>query len=872
MKKVLITLVLACFILSSATFVAAQRFPGLRKLPKAEKVGVKYNKIQAFSDGRGGVWLEWETGSESNNLGFSVYRVGGDTGKKIDERFTPGAYLKTGEAASAGGKYTFFDEGGDLSSAYYIESLSASGKTHASSIVAPGYVEDLSQLTGISAGALKYSAKTASPTFIKDENVLPSDLRFETQTTTAQSDPAQQFAVASQPGVKFGIKKEGIYRVARAQLSANGFDVSAAPELWQLYAGGVEQAINVGGAGDYVEFYGRGIDTLEANVQTYFLTVGTTAGKRIRKAPRRAAFGRTIGSNYAQSVLKKDRLIYINSVLNGEQENFFGAIVNATDRAVNINLTGIDFKSAKTRVDVGVQGLTLVAHKTLITINNTEIGTVSGNLRDLAKGTFEIPTSLLIEGANVVKFKAVNGTSDVSLIESVKFTYNRKFQAQQNSLSFYTNNQRAVNLENFTSPNVRVFDVTNPENPIHFANLTAKAANGGFSVFLPAGRGRVMFAVEDSAILVPDSISQNYPSDWSKAIHNANLIVITHKNWTEQSNEWAKYRRAQGLSVVVVDVEDVYDEFNFGINGSSAINNFLRHASATWNTKPTYVLLIGDATYDPKNNAGGGANNFIPTKLVDTVYTETGSDDALADFNDDGLAEMAIGRLPVRDAQTVTKLLGKVTAFEQTASTGLSRGVIFASDEPNGYDFEALSQRVRNQLPQTVNAVMISRTQADARTKLLSEINNGRFLVNYSGHGTATAWVNDGFLGKNDFTGNQTASPAKSPTITNTNLSIFTMLTCLNGYFISVDQTAASDGLAESMLKESNGAVASWASSGLTTPDVQEIMATRFYGQLGAGNFARLGDLIKDAKTSIDGGRDVRLSWVLLGDPTLKVK
>jgi hypothetical protein len=120
---------------------------------------------------------------------------------------------------------------------------------------------------------------------------------------------------------------------------------------------------------------------------------------------------------------------------------------------------------------------------------------------------------------------------------------------------------------------------------------------------------------------------------------------------------------------VNVNIEDIYDEFNFGIPGSASIKNFLQFASENWNTKPKYVLLIGDATYDPKNNAGGGVNNFIPTKLVDTVYTETGSDEALADFNNDGLSEMAIGRLPVRNAQSVTKLLNKVIDFEKQSET-----------------------------------------------------------------------------------------------------------------------------------------------------------------------------------------------------------
>jgi hypothetical protein len=50
------------------------------------------------------------------------------------------------------------------------------------------------------------------------------------------------------------------------------------------------------------------------------------------------------------------------------------------------------------------------------------------------------------------------------------------------------------------------------------------------------------------------------------------------------------------------------------------------------------------------------------------------------------------------------------------------------------------------------------------------------------------------------------------------------------------------------------------------------IMANRFYSQLAAGNTPRIGDLIMDAKSVIPGGTDVRYSWVLIGDPVLKVR
>lgn len=856
MKQVLIRVLFLFLFLASTVLVPAQRAKDVKNLRET----IKFNKVQAFSDNRG-VWLEWQMDLETNNLGFQIYKISGGARQAINPHLISGAYLETGEAKSAGRNYSFFDAEGNLNSVYYIESLDINGRKNTSSSVSVKAVRDLSKISGVSSESFKMGARTSNPTILKEDNVLPSDLQSEVTQGTLPPDSARQLWIAAQPGVKISVRREGLFRVTRAELQAAGFDVNAPVALWQLYLNGNEQAINVGANGDYIEFYGRGIDTLESASQIYYLLVGTTNGKRIGTTVRLPIAGRVLSGNYAQSFTKKDRFIYSSSILNGDAENFFGTVVNNSGATVSFDLSGIDTSSASTAIDIGIQGLTETAHQTRATLNGHEIGTVSGNQHELSRQHFEVPTSFLIEGANNLVLTALQGSGDNSLFESIKIGFARKYLAQQNRLSFYTPNYRAAYLENFTSANVRVFDITYADNPILITGLPIEQTGGTYRVYMPANRGRVMFALEDTAVFDVDSVVPNSPSMLSNANHDADLLIITYKDWAAQANDWAAYRRAQGMSVEVVRVDDIYDEFNFGVLSSLSIKNFLQFAAANWHTKPGYVLLIGDATYDPKNYLGAGFNDFIPTRLVDTDYTETGSDDALADFDDDGLTELAIGRLPVKNGQTVTQLLNKVTAFEQNISQNLSRGVIFASDLPNGYDFEGLSNRLRQQLPQTVNSVMINRGAAGSRTQLLTEINNGRFLVNYSGHGTTAAWVDSSFL----------SSPDVSQ-MTNTNLSIFTMLTCLNGYFISPNPTSAGDGFAEVLLKGQNGAVASWASSGLTTPDIQEIMATRFYGQVGAGNFARLGDLIKDAKTSINGGRSVRLSWVLLGDPTLKVK
>ena len=281
--------------------------------------------------------------------------------------------------------------------------------------------------------------------------------------------------------------------------------------------------------------------------------------------------------------------------------------------------------------------------------------------------------------------------------------------------------------------------------------------------------------------------------------------------------------------------------------------------NSNWRTKPDYILLLGDATYDPRNFTGNGDFNFVPVKLVDTTYTETVSDDAITDFNNDGLAEIPIGRLPVRSGAEVTHILGKVSAFEQTIGQAFNRDALCASDQPDGFDFAGLCSRILDELPASINKIYVNRLDPDAHTVLLNHLNNGKFLVNYSGHGHTSIWGSGSFFSSTD-----------ALNLTNgNNLSVFTMLTCLNGYFIEPNTPA----LSENLLKAPNGgAVATWASSGLSTPQYQEIMSRRFYNQVGVGNITRLGDLINDAKSTISAGRDVRLSWVLLGDPTLKMR
>ena len=822
---------------------------------------INYAEAAAYTDGRG-VWIQWKTDSETKNLGFDVYRLSSGKKIRVNPAFITGADLQAAESKITAGNYSFYDAAGDANSAYLVESYHADGQRISSAPIQTQTIPDLQTVAGSSAEQFINQARDAKPVISASDSYLPKDLAQEVAALTSAPDPVRQKFVAAQPGARIVVKTEGFYRVSRTELQNAGFDVTAAPARWQLYTNGVEQAIDVAANGDYVEFYGKAANTLYSDTQTYYLFVGDSNGKRINSQIRRRVSGSVVSNSYSQYFLRKDHQTYLSDLLNGDAENIFGGtVLNATGATLTVGLSGVDTTASTASMTVSLLGLTYVEHQVKILLNDTEIGIVYGSNRTTMSGTFTFPAALLQEGTNNVRMLTLNstpgGTADVALTDSIRVSYNRLYQATQNRLAFYVPNYKNSYAENFTSADIRVYDTTNADAPILLTGLTVEPSNGGYRVNLPSNRGRVLYAVENSGYLPAAAVTYNTPSTLSNTGHNADLVIISHKNFLPQAQNWMTYRNGQGFSGEVVNIEDVFDEFNYGNTCADCIRDFLNYAKTNWQTPPRYVLLIGDATFDPKNYFGANAN-FVPTRLVDTVYSEVGSDETMADFNDDGLAEIAIGRLPVRDGATVTLLLNKVMTFEQNVSQHPARGAFFASDLPDGYDFEGSTQRLAAQLPSSFPKTFVNRAEADAGTLVYNQVNSGKFLVNYTGHGNVGVWATTGFFGNS-----QAAQLSNGG-----NLSLFTMLTCLNGYFIQNP-----DSLAEILLKNPNGgAVATWASTGLTTPDIQEIMGTRFYNQVGAGQIPRLGDLIKDAKTTISQGRDVRLSWALLGDPMTIVR
>jgi hypothetical protein len=377
------------------------------------------------------------------------------------------------------------------------------------------------------------------------------------------------------------------------------------------------------------------------------------------------------------------------------------------------------------------------------------------------------------------------------------------------------------------------------------------------TIKVPRAGERMLFVFSEEKIKEPSAIAANLASSWHElGQEGAEVVIIAHRDLLESVRFLKELREQQGWSVVLVDVEDLYDEFNFGAKSPWALKDFLALAYGYWNPQPRYLILVGDASYDPRNYLGFGDFDLVPTKFVDTEYLKTASDDWFVDFNDNGLPEMAVGRLPVENAEEASAVVSKIISYDAIA--GLMNEALLVADVSDTIDFEAASGEVRSLLPQDMSVKEIFRGQSStARSDLLAGLNQGQLLVNYIGHGSTQIWKG------NLLTSLDAWTLSNSPY-----LPFLVSMTCLNGFF----QDPYIESMAETFLKaERGGAIAVWTSSGLTDPVGQVPMNRELVRLLFNGQGLTIGEAVMGAKQAVTH-LDIRRTWILFGDPTIKLR
>lgn len=830
--------------------------------------------------------IQLTTGREVRSLGFNLYREQNGQKVKLNSSLLAGTALLAGNdtTLTAGHVHTWWDAppGASSSARYWVEEVDLNGTrtmygpaTPTPAAAVPGGSVSPSALTTDAKGQVMFLSQVGQvagePGTGIGSRSHPLERRAVRRANISQ-DTEKGYALAAAPAVKIGVESEGWYSVPWASLVAAGLPRNAAANGLQLYAEGVPQPILVHPQID-IEFYGTGLDTTWSGTRIYWLTWGKGGGLRVQTEARQAEAssfalrpvtvepGAAGASSFPYTVEWMPRTVYFAALLSGDgSNNFFGpALTSGQPVSQAITVTHLAQNAAQeAQLRVTLQGASATSHSVEVALNGRPVGTVTFSNETQGVATLAVPSAALVEGQNTLTLTADGGDTDVSLVDNVELTYPHSYTADADSLRFTAPGGQAETIGGFSNAQIGVVDITNPDAATIVPGRITRQAGGYAVTVTPQGAGsRTLLAFTSAQEAQPASVTPHHPSSWH-AQAGYDMVMISHPNFMQSLTPLVSLHQGQGLKTAVINVEDLYDEFNFGEKSPYAIKDFLSTANAQWETKPRYVLLVGDATFDPRNYLGLGNFDFVPTYLVDTTLLETASDDWYADFTGQGIPQMAIGRLPVRTAQEASALVGKIVNYEKSGDAGWTKQVLLVADQNDSSDnFQGDAAAVKALLPADMTVSEISNNGAGASEDLLNSLNQGEGMVDYIGHGSEASWA----------TGLFNSTDASS--LTNGAMVPFVVdMTCLNGYFQDVYETALAKALMEA---PGGGALAVWASSGLTDSGSQAVMNQALVKSLFGAQPTTIGEAAATAKQATTN-LDVRRTWILFGDPATKLQ
>ena len=703
-------------------------------------------------------------------------------------------------------------------------------------------------------------------------------------------------------------------------------------------SGGSGEADGTFDPGDFLEFFGRPKtgpptvlnydfgstfpDIYEANdftdTQVYWLTSAGAAGSHLRMP---SASGAPINSGFAVATDFADTAVWDENneyVPLGSVDPWFSApslLANSTQatRDLTLAVPGIAGVASSATVTVRLQGVTDVAadpdHRTVSWLNgDTAHGTdFTWDGVMIVEQPFSVPQSTLTDPTTIhMSAPGIPGvTVDRQYLDTVKIQYRRTFTALGDVLAFtYPNQDTRFQVAGFSGAGGPIYDISrtiagsNEADVVLITGATASGAPVTYTFDVPhdasptAPATRAFAIAGPGGILQPDGIARAADPVLTNPQNSADFLVVAARSTIDPSaggsldNLLAHRLAAQGLTSKIVYIDQIYDEFSFGLRDPNAIRAFLAYAFANWKglsgtaPPPSFVLLVGDATFDYKNTLQRTDwVDQVPTPIMFEVNSFLGyysSDNWIASFRGgDQVPDIFLGRISTRDPVSSAAVFDKILRYEESPPPGLwkGRGILVAGDGKDAGDVASF-ETVQNNVAATYfsaapysspspplyfnEAPWNATDTAGFKSALVSQIDSGAAVLSYMGHGAFDIWGLTTFF---------TAQDAMS--LTNGSMLPFMVnVNCLSGGFHFI---LPSGSLGEGMTNNpSGGAIATFAPSGLSSFFLGQIVSDGLLGPLlGPERQTVLGPASLDLRAALwSQGSIIDLqSYTFLGDP-----
>jgi len=784
--------------------------------------------------------VSWRLGPASDVVGFRVWREAGGRRELLTPGLVAGPVLTSRATLMAGSEPGWVDSRPVSGATYLIESLHTDGSTRwTSATSASGKAPVLSaELLG-----------SSPPAVLPEQGTLRVEPADAPPVAARPGSRAFQWRLAAGSAVKIAVASSGVVRVPAESLFAAGLPVGTRASSIQMFREARPIARTVLAAdnrtlqlGDAVEFYGYGMDSRYSGTAVYWLTSGDGMGEEIRAAPGTV---QDAGSaSFLAAAEFRERLTWFGAARNGDAEKFFGPAIYSQARQRTFTLEAVDLASAGARLELSVQGLTEISHAVNVILNGLPLGTLSFEGAIPASISFPLPPGSLVPGDNIVGLVAP-APGDISLEQVVRLVYPRPTFRGTGALDFTLEGGMATRLEGFDAARTQVLDVTDPDAPVR---LRTGDASGAAAILAVGAGTRHLVAYLDTDVAAPASVLPNRPSSWNAA-DGAELVILGSSGLFDAVMPLVERRKAEGLSVALVDIEDVQDEFASGEKSVDAVRGFLQHALKAWVMPPRYLLLLGAATYDPRDYLALGGD-LVPSAVVQTDALEAVSDSWFVGVP--GAESMSVGRLPVHTAAEAAAVVAKILARREADARS---PVLLASDALGTSDFPEMTADLRTILPDAPATVIVRGTDPDdvLHQRFLDAALTGPALVNYTGHASQLFW-----------NGNLHTVADVEP-LSHGGTSLWVHMTCLTGFF----QDPRRQSLAvATLLSSAGGAWGAWASTSMTYPtDHPALNRALVRALLVEGR--TLGEATREALSGVSDP-DLANTFVLLGDPSAR--
>ena len=649
----------------------------------------------------------------------------------------------------------------------------------------------------------------------------------------------------------------------------------------RLESGGKKQGVyifdenenNVLDPGDRIIFYGRGLaDNKFTNENVYWLRFGLrgepNAGLETSRVVERDGTPKTKNLVSPQAFKTSARfeenrhhdVLAGNDIKSELADHYFGVAFRGGDVRTSRKDFRIELPRAIPRGQIdqtatlrirfqGASRKGAARHSARITFNNRKLGREEEWKRQASQTAIrDIPqnfTENLIfpNTTNYMRIEAFDtndtppGSYDFYL-DWYELEYWRDFQAESNRLEFNTTTEprkrgqvqyRVGNIFNETI-DVYALDENGITSRLTGGTVSQRGASHQLLFEDTVNQHKRYFVISRSAYKSINALVPTPPTPLRNPANQVDYVVITHSTFSESIRPLVEFRRSQGLTTMVVDIDDIYNEFSDGLFNPFAIQKFLRYTYNNWQQPaPTYVLLVGDAHYDYK-----GATveiyrqdptfrgtyklypNFVPTYHGWAPASgETAMDQRFVNISgEDPLPDMLIGRLSVQTPEALTTMVEKIIDYEENPKMGVWQGTLIQvaddhTDKPNDIIFEeSRDELIQEVIPPGYDTRQIYLRKIgspeNTRLRIRSAINRGALAIEYAGHGGSQTWADESIFRIED-----------AADLRNRYLPFVITTTCLNGQF-DKPQQAGNFCLSEQFLLGKYGAIATLSATRLT--------------------------------------------------------